>query len=251
MCVKASSSSTPTDSHKRSKTSTITTDSNPSNTDPPEFLSIPSAIYSSDFQEEVFALCKPGKVATFEKRHTYRHKPCPRKAWAAQLQPSLCQGRTINVTETASYTKRELVEGDLDVLENWFDFAQFGYNWDLKGWKHVRFDTKKGSETFYHIVQRVRSVHFTRKTTGRLCNLGPKEFAEYTVDIVCLNPLATVHHSSNFKDFSEEEKQQLVDYVRCLPSRLKTDGYPVNDHLRKLCKQHIKQRLNAINNSTA
>ena len=126
------------------------------------------------------------------------------------------------------------------MLEDWLCFDQFGYNWDLKGWKNVRFDCKKGSETFYHLVARITATHITRKRVGKKANWGPKEWAEFKVDIICLNPLATVHFSSGI-----EESEQLIDHIRCLPSRLKKDGYPVNENLRKICKVHIKQRLKA------
>ena len=205
---------------------------------------MPTSIYNTDFQEEIFNLAKPGRKATFSRKFVYKQKPCPIKAFSAQVQHSLCQGRTLKVTDTASVVKRELVESELSVLENWLDFSQFGYNWDYKGWRNVRFDKKKGSETFYHLVHRIRAVHYTRKLTGKRAGLGPLQWAEYFVEIVCLNPLGSVSSSANFKGISDQDKQDIIDHVHCLPARLKTDGYPVDPHLRKICKSIIRQRLN-------
>ena len=133
------------------------------------------------------------------------------------------------------------MEEDFEVLEEWLRFEDFGYNHNYKGWRNVRFDlTRKTPATFYHATIRITSTLILRKAKQ-----GQPDYwwAVFDSDIICLNPLSTVAFSENVdKFFNDDRKQQLKDYLRTLPFRLKKAGYPVDERLKKLCKEHIKKR---------
>jgi hypothetical protein len=205
----------------------------------PTTLRVFTAPYAYAWHRGMWDCAKPGRKAATKSVTKFSMPLCQRQIFFFLLRPSMVNTRQVVHEETATLRKRIVEERELSVLEKWLHFEDMGQLHQVNGFANIRFATKK-EETFYNVVTGIRAEHFERKKTG-------EQWAEFSVEVVTLTSLATVVLPTSVVD---ADRQPLIDYCRSLPSRLRKDGYTIDERLRKVCKAHAKQRLRELGEQT-